>query len=243
MKDFSVQVSRALLAVSEEELEAAGILFEEIIELIQEESFEDFESFYRLANFLSKGFWPDSGMFAEISSQLFAEYDLGSIDWIWENPQFIDYCLKFLESDIHFGCFVLTENRSNERFNEKFAQKSLTEDCQICAEIGDGWLSPKAYVCESHLTSTHLLQEFFQQAIDSVENGSDHEKYESVMILRSLAGNPKTPKDILEKLLKINESSLRHGIRNENSGMEPENAINDSYVDFKASETLKNLLN
>ncbi len=243
MKDFSVQVNQALLANSEEELEAAGLLFEEFIELLQDENFEDFDSLYRLAIFLIQSYWPDSGMFAEISSQLFAEYDLGSIDWIWQNPEFAEYCLKFLDTDIHFGCFVLTEDRSNEKFTEKFAQISLNEECQICAEIGDGWLGPKAYVCENSSTPTHLLPTFSQHALNLLENDSSEERYEAVMMLRSLAGNPNTPKDVLEKLQEIHEQSIRHEIRNSNSGMDPDTALKDSFVDFKAQESLKNLEN
>ena len=80
MKTFTTQVDAALLAKTDEGLEAADELFEHFIELIQQEDFEDFESLYRLANFLVQDYWPDAGMFAEISSQLFAEYDIGAID-------------------------------------------------------------------------------------------------------------------------------------------------------------------
>ena len=70
MKSFDSQATAALAAKSDEELKSAGSLFEEFIELIQDEEFEDFESFYKLANFLIQDYWPESGMFAEISSQL-----------------------------------------------------------------------------------------------------------------------------------------------------------------------------
>ena len=113
MKTFTTQVDAALLAKTDEELEAADELFEHFIELIQQEDFEDFESLYRLANFLVQDYWPDAGMFAEISSQLFAEYDIGAIDWLWENPEFMNYCIKFMESDLHFGCFVAPTEASN----------------------------------------------------------------------------------------------------------------------------------
>ena len=101
MKNFDSQVAIALAAKSEDAMESAGNLFEEFIELMQEEDFDDFESYFKLDNFVIEDFWPKSGMFAEISSQLFTEYEIGGIDWIWENDLCMDYCIKFPDSDIH----------------------------------------------------------------------------------------------------------------------------------------------
>jgi|LakMenEpi03Aug12_release.lakeMendotaPanAssembly.Ray.scaffolds.fasta_scaffold5879323_1 hypothetical protein len=44
-------------------------------------------------------------------------------------------------------------------------------------------------------------------------------------------------RDILEQLSQINESSIGHEIRNLNGGMEPKDALQDSFVDHKARET------
>jgi len=241
VKDFSAQVDQALLAKTEAELDAAGALFDEFIVSLREESFNDFESFYRLANFLIQEYWPNCGMFAEISSQLFAEYEIGFVEWIWRDPQFMKYCSKFLENDIHFGCFVLTEGCSNENFTTDFAKKALTEDCEICAEVGDGWLAPKAYVCENPTSSAEILIAFSEIAFKLFDSGLEEQKYESVMMLRALAGNSKTSIEILKKLTEVSEQSIRHEIRNQNSGMDPEQASRDSYVDWKARQTLQNL--
>jgi hypothetical protein len=238
MKSFEAEVTVALAAKSEDEMESAGSLFEEFIELMQEEDFDDFESFFKLANFLIEDYWPESGMFAEISSQLFTEYEIGGIDWIWENHLFMDYCIKFLDSDIHFGCFVLTEGRSNALFTSKFAERALNDSCDICTEMGDGWLSPEAYVCEEPTSSVEILKQFAEQAFELFKGLDDEDKYQAVVMMRSLAGNSNTPRDILERLSQINESSIGHEIRNINGGMEPEDAIKDSFVDFKARETL-----
>jgi hypothetical protein len=241
MGSFQAQVDQAILAKTDEELEEAALLFEDFLGLIQEEDFDDFESLYRLAQFLVQGYWPDSGMFAEISSQLFAEYEFGAIDWIWEDPSFQEYALKFLESDIHFGCFVLTEERSNEKFTLQFAEQALNEDCQICEEMGEGWLSPKAYICENETSTPALLLKFSEIAFKNLLNGTEDERYESVMILRSLAGNPNTPREVLEKLAEINEISLRHEIRNANAEMDMDDATKDANVSFKAKQTLENI--
>jgi hypothetical protein len=238
MDSFSVETDAALSAKSEKELESAGELFEHFIELIQNEEFDDFESLYRLANFLVQGYWPESGMFAEVSSQLFAEYDIGMIDWIWENSIFMDYCLKFMKSDLHFGCFVLTEGRSNAQFTEEFAKRALTEECNICEEIGDGWLGPKAYICEEQSSSTDLLMECLDIAFTLLDSQNEFEQYESLTMLRSLAGNSKVPSEVLEKLTQIDKCSIRHEIRNANAEMDSEEALEDSNVGWKARETL-----
>lgn len=238
MKTFTTQVDSALLANTDEELVAAGDLFEHFIELIQEEDFEDFESFYRLANFLVQEYWPNAGMFAEISSQLFAEYEIGMIDWLWENSEFLNYCLKFMESDLHFGCFVLTEGRSNESFTDEFAKRALVEDCSICAEVGDGWLGPKAYICEDQSSSRELLLKCSEFAFSLFESSNEHEQYESLMMLRSLAGNSNTPRELLERLTQIDKFSIRHEIRSANAEMDSDEAIEDSNIGWKAKETL-----
>jgi hypothetical protein len=235
---FKTQIDAALSAESEEELEAACGLFEHFIELIQQEEFEDFESLYRLANFLIEGYWPGAGMFSEISSQLFAEYEIGMVDWIWENSTFMDYCVKFMERDIHFGCFVLTEGRSNEHFTEAFARKAFSEDCNICDEVGDGWLGPKAYICEESSSTRDILLQYSEFAFGLLESDDENDKYESLMVLRSLAGNSITPREVLEKLTLIDRSSIRHEIRSTNADMDSDEALEDSNIGWKARETL-----
>lgn len=238
MKEYSEQVDRALLASSEDELEDAGALFEEFLELMHEESFHDFESFYRLASFLIKEFWPNCGMFAEVSSQLFAEYDIGTIDWIWEDENFRQVMSKFLQDDLHFGCFVLTEGRSNVDFNKNFAKLAYAESCEICDQIGDGWLDPRAYLCESPETTTDVLENFAELGFKLLDSQDGQDKYKGALILRSLAGNTNTPREILEKLTTLNVQSIRHEIRNVNSEMFQDEAEQDSFIDWKANQTL-----
>lgn len=239
MKSFSVETDAALSAKSEEELESAGELFEHFIELMQNEEFDDFESFYRLANFLVQSYWPEVGMFAEISSQLFAEYEIATIDWIWDNSIFMDYCLKFMVSDLHFGCFVLTEGRSNESFTNEFAKKALVEDCPICDEVGDGWLGPKAYICEDRSSSRELLIKCSEFALSLADSSNDYEQHEALMMLRSLAGNSNTPREVLERLTHIDKCSIRHEIRSANAEMNSDEALKDSNVGWKAQQTLQ----
>lgn len=241
MKSFATEADVALSAKSEEELEAAGELFEQFIALIQEEEFEDFESFFRLANFLVEDYWSDCGMFAEVSSQLFAEYDIGMIDWIWQDATFMKYCIKFMKSDIHFGCFVLTEGRSNELFTEEFAKRALVEVCDICDEVGDGWLGPKGYVCEERTSSQDLLLKCSEIAFALFGADSEHDRHESLMMMRSLAQNTNTPREVLEKLLHIDENSIRHEIRSANAEMDSDEALQDSNVGWKARQTLASL--
>ncbi len=241
MKDFSIQVDEALQAASEEDLEAASKLFEEFINLIQNKNFEDFESLYRLANFLISGYWPDSGMFAEVSSQLFAEYEIGNIDWIWEDKNFQQIMSRFLQDGLHFGCFVLTEGRSNVDFNRRFADLAYAQSCGICDEIGDGWLEPRAYLCESAQSPVDVLENFSELGFKLLESLDEQDKFEGVLILRALAANPNTPRNILEMLTKVNFQSIRHEIRNINGDMFQDEAEQDSFVDWKARQTLNSL--
>lgn len=241
MRSRASEVNKALEAKTDEELEESGSLFDTFLEDINNEDFDDFDSFYTLATFLIENFWPNIGMFTEISSQLFSEFELGSIDWIWEAPEFQDVILKFLNDDLHFGCFVLTEQRSNEDFTERFAKLALDNECAICAEIGDGWISPKSYVCEDPYTKSDTLKKFFEMGKNLYSSGEDEGKYTALMIFRSLAQNPNTPIEILEYLSEIKEKSLRHEIRNLNSGMTEEEAQFDAFVSNKALETLEDI--
>lgn len=241
MGSRTTQVKKAISKASEDEFESAGDLFESFIDEINEGHFDDFESFYVLSSELIKEYWPNCGMFREISSQLFAEYEIGGIDWIWSDSQFQRIALKLLEDDIHFGCFTLTEGRSFPEFVKAFIAKSKVEDCDICAEIGDGWICPEAYICEDSNVASEDLVEFYKKAHENYFNGNDHEKYEAISVLRSIAGNKKTPLEILGKLKSVEESSLRHGIRSLNGGMSEKDAKQNSEVSFTAIETLRNL--
>jgi hypothetical protein len=178
-------------------------------------------------------------MFSEVSSQLFAEYEIGMIDWIWKEPAFLATLPKFLKRDIHFGCFVLTEDCSNEEFTALFAEVAIKDDCYICAEIGDGWLSPAAYVAEDAFVSVEILERYYKNFKKDFDSGDDNERYSAIRVLRALAENPKTPKKILTELAQIHEGSLGHEIRNVNGGDDPDDAMQDSYIDWKAKQTLE----
>jgi hypothetical protein len=241
VSEYRDLVKVAMQASSEEECEKATQLFERMLEDINDESFSDFVEFADLALFLAKDIWAEQGMFAEVSSQLFAEYEIGMIDWIWKEPAFLATLPKFLKRDIHFGCFVLTEDCSNEEFTSLVAEVAIKEDCDICAEIGDGWLSPAAYVAEDAFVTVETLEKYYKHFKNQFESGEDYEKYDAIEVLRALAENSKTPEYILKELAQIHENSMRHEIRNVNGGDEPEDAAQDSYIDWKAKETLKAL--
>lgn len=228
-------------ASSEEECEEATELFERMLEEINEENFSNFQEFADLALFLAKDIWAEQGMFSEVSSQLFAEYEIGAIDWIWKEPAFLATLPKFLKSDIHFGCFVLTEVCSNEEFTALFAEVAIKEDCDICAEMGDGWISPAAYVAEDAFVSAEILEKYYKHFKKHFDSGDDNKRYSAVEVLRALAENPKTPEKILKELALIHEGSVRHETRNINGGDDPDDALQDSFIDWKAKETLESL--
>ena len=228
-------------ASSEEEREEATQLFESMLEDINDENFSDFEEFADLAIFLAKDIWEEQGMFSEVSSQLFAEYEIGTIEWIWSDSKFRATLPKFLNDDIHFGCFVLTEGCSDEEFTTLFAEVAIEGECVICGQTGDGWISAAAYVAEDAFAKVETLEKYYRHFKNQFESGKDYEKYDAIEVLRALAENPKTPDHILKELSQIHENSMRHEIRNVNGGDDPEDATQDSYIDWKASQTLEGL--
>ena len=241
MSEYSDPVKVAMLASSEKEREEAARLFERMLADVNNESFSDFEEFADLANFLAEETWSEQGMFAEVSSQLFTEYEIGTIDWIWSDPRFLATLPKFLEGDIHFGCFVLTEGCSNEEFTSLFSEVALSEECEICAEMGDGWISAPAYVAEDAFAKVEILEKYYEHFKEQFGSGDNYEKYGAIEVLRALAENPRTPEHILNDLAQIHENSLRHETRSVNGGDHPENAAQDSYIDWKARETLEGI--
>jgi len=241
VSEYRDLVNVATQASSEEEREAAAQLFERMLEDINDENFNDFDEFADLAIFLARDIWSEQGMFAEVSSQLFTEYEIGSIDWIWKESAFLSTLSKFLDGDIHFGCFVLTETRSNEEFTALFAEVAIQVDCAICAEVGDGWISPAAYVAEDAYVSIEIIERYYTHFKNQFNSGDDNNRYQAIAVLRALAGNLMTPERILKELAQIHESSLRHGIRSTNGGDNDEVAIQDSFIDWKAQQTLKEI--
>jgi hypothetical protein len=241
MIEYRDLVKVAMKASSEEEREQAAQLFERMLEDINKESFSDFEEFADLAIFLAKDIWTEQGMFNEVSSQLFAEYEIGTIEWIWSDSKFLSTLPKFLKDDIHFGCFVLTESCSNEVFTSLFAELALKEECEICGQMGDGWISAAAYVAEDAFVKVEMLEKYYAHFKKQFDSGEDYEKYCAIEVLRALAENPKTPDHVLRELAQINVNSLRHETRNVNGGVDPDDAAQDSFIDWKARETLKGI--
>ena len=241
MNKYRDLVKVAMQASSEEECEEATQLFEKMLEDINYKNFSDFEEFADLAIFLAKDIWGEQGMFDEPSSQLFAEYEIGAIDWIWSDPKFLATLPKFLKEDIHFGCFVLTEDRSNEEFTSLFANVALEEECEICGQTGDGWISAAAYVAEDAFANIEILEKYYTHFKKQFDSGKEYEKYDAIEVLRAIAENPKTPEHILRELTQIHENSVRHEIRSFNGGDDPKDANQDSYIDWKATQTLKGI--
>jgi hypothetical protein len=241
VSEYRDLVKVAMQASSEEECEEATQLFERMLEDINDENFSDFEEFADLALFLAKEIWEEQGMFSEVSSQLFAEYEIGMIDWIWKEPAFLATLPRFLKDDIHFGCFVLTESCTNEEFTSLFAEVAIEEECVICGQTGDGWISAAAYVAEDAFAKVETLEKYYKHFKKNFDSGDDNERYNAIEVLRAMAENPKTPEHILKELAQIHENSMRHEIRNVNGGDEPEDAEQDSYIDWKARQTLDSL--
>jgi hypothetical protein len=66
-------------------------------------------------------------MFSEPSSQLFAEYEIGSIDWIWSDSKFLATLPQFLKKDIHFGCFVRTVDDPQDALQNSYIDLKARE--------------------------------------------------------------------------------------------------------------------
>lgn len=241
MTEYRDLVKVAMQAISEKEHEEASQLFERMLEDVKKESFSDFEEWADLAIFLAKDTWSEQGMFGEVSSQLFAEYEIGTIDWIWSDSKFLAILPEFLKDDIHFGCFVLTESCSNREFTSLFAAVALKEECEICQETGDGWISAAAYVAEDAFTKVEMLEKYYEHFKKQFDSGEDYDRYSSIEVLRALAENPNTPEHVLRELTQIHENSLRHATRSVNGGDDPNDAVQDSYIDWRARETLKRI--
>lgn len=245
--DYQRDTQIALLAVTDEELDSAGALFETMMEDLRNKNFSAFDQFSELAIFLAKDFWPSQGMFMEPSSQLFVEYEIGAVEWIWEEAAFRRTLPRYLEVDIHFGCFVLTENRADANFIAAFSPIALSQECEICSSTGEGWISPPAYVAEDPNTSADLLQQYFDRFYVEYTSKKDWRlpyddsfpsNYESVAVLRSLASNPNLPRRALEVLAEVRDKSLLHETRMLLSGADEKRAEGESFIDWAARHTL-----
>ena len=82
------------------------------------------------------------------------------------------------------------------------------------------------------------MLQYSEFAFGLLESDDENDKYESLMVLRSLAGNSITPREVLEKLTLIDRSSIRHEIRSTNADMDSDEALEDSNIGWKARETL-----
>jgi len=247
---FAEKIKIALKSQNESELESAGDLFEEMIQAISDEDFNDFFGLVELAIFLASEYWPSVAMCMEPSSQLFSEYGIGEIDWIWDDEDFKSTFPRFLDADPHFGCFVLTEDRADEDFIRLFNSKIFGKDCEICAQVGEGWISPAVYICENIVTPIEILKQYYEFHSKIYFKNRDwrlpyvsevETNYLSVAVLRALAGNLNTPKIILENLSLINDHSLRHGTRLVLSDHTEEESQKKSFVDWAAKDTLSKL--
>jgi hypothetical protein len=96
-------------------------------------------------------------------------------------------------------------------------------------------------VAEDAFAKVGILEKYYEQFKEQFDSGDDHEKYGATAVLRALAGNSKTPEDILRQLAQIHEKSLRHEIRSVNGGDDPEDAAQESHIDWKARETLRGI--
>ena len=246
---FTEEISKALKSESESDFEKAGDLFEQLIEVVSEENEIDFSGFIELAILLAEKYWPTVGMCMEPSSQLFSEYGIGEIEWIWENEDFRSTFPRFLEVDLHFGCFVLTEDRADDDFIKLFNARIFGKDCEICAQVGEGWISPAVYICENIATPIEILKQHYDFYLEIYTKNRDwrlpyvdgvETNYEAVAVLRAIAGNFNTPREILEKLSSINDYSLRHETRYFLSDHSEEESREKSFIDWAAKQTLLN---
>jgi hypothetical protein len=96
-------------------------------------------------------------------------------------------------------------------------------------------------VAEDAFIKVEMLEEYYAHFKKQFDSGEDYEKYWAIEVLRALAENPKTPEHVLRELTQIHENSLRHETRSVNGGDDPDDAAQDSYIDWKARETLERI--
>jgi hypothetical protein len=238
-KNLNEEALAILDSRKSEHAERAAEIFHEMLEILQHERQVDWKVFARMAEWLSEDFWPNVYGLGDLNHNLFAEFELGAIKWIWNEPDWQSEAIYFLKKDIHFGCFVLTEGVTHSEFTRQYIELALAANnyCEVCSQIGEGWIAPLSYIVEDENTETKDLQKIYEHYKENFGQNLN----ESFELMYSFASNPKTPIAILEQLSLVNEKSLGHAIRFEQMDLRDDEIEMQSNISWRAKSTLSTL--
>jgi hypothetical protein len=192
-----------------EEILALVKEFEEQIDGIHEGTNPDWTKFFESARKLQEEYFPDHGESTALSDELMSVYELMDVESLYTDKKFMAEIVKILEEDMHFACFLLTSE-----FSEEIQPKVLSDflsvliegdnpmDCEGCG-MNQWWGNPLAYLAAQPSTRPTDLQKIFELA--------ENESYEFSrdIVFCTLAQNEKTPVAILKKLAKVDRDALR----------------------------------
>jgi hypothetical protein len=174
----------------------------EFCELIRDEETPSWPKFFKNLQTLETN-WAELLDAEEVScpciaDEFFDEEELTSVEWIFTEPKFLNGILPFINSEVHFACWLLTsEHRNNlkpaalTKLFDAIIDSELGDDCEECGQ-NLWWGSPLTYLAENANASSALLKRIYSEAEES-----DNE-----VALAALAQNTKTPKAILGELSK-----------------------------------------
>jgi hypothetical protein len=172
-------------------------------ELIRDEEAPSWPKFFKNLQTLEAN-WADLLDAEEVSCPCFAdeffdEEELTTVEWVFNEPKFLNGMAQFIESEVHFACWLLTsEHRNNlkpaslTKLFDAIIDSELGDDCEECGQ-NMWWGSPLTYLAENANASSELLKKIY----------SEVEESDNEVALATLAHNTKTPKAILSELSKV----------------------------------------
>lgn len=169
-------------------------------ELIRDEEAPSWPKFFKNLQTLEAN-WSDLLDAEEVScpcfpDEFFDEEELTTVEWVFNEPKFLNGMTQFIEFEVHFACWLLTsEHRNNlkpaflTKLFDAIIDSELGDDCEECGQ-NMWWGSPLTYLAENANTSSELLKKIY----------SEVEESDNEVALAALARNTKTPKAILNEL-------------------------------------------
>ena len=169
-------------------------------ELIRDEEAPSWPKFFKNLQTLEAN-WSDLLDAEEVScpcfpDEFFDEEELTTVEWVFNEPKFLNGMVQFIESEVHVACWLLTsEHRNNlkpaflTKLFDAIIDSELGDDCEECGQ-NMWWGSPLTYLAENVNASSELLKKIHEEVEES-----DNE-----VALAALARNAKTPKAILSEL-------------------------------------------
>jgi hypothetical protein len=169
-------------------------------ELIRDEEMPSWPKFFKNLQTLEAN-WADLLDAEEVSCPCFAdeffdEEELTTVEWVFNEPKFLNGMAQFIEAEVHFACWLLTSEHRNKlkpafltKLFDAIIDSDLGDDCEECGQ-NLWWGSPLTYLAENINTSSELLKKIY----------SEVEESDNEVALAALAQNRKTPKSILGEL-------------------------------------------